>query len=65
MMRVPAKQISEQLVSVLRAWGMSDAHAGTSTRPLLPSFFSASPRWRPGAGWCSWACSAAIAPHST
>jgi LDH2 family malate/lactate/ureidoglycolate dehydrogenase len=34
-MRVPAKQISEQLVSVFRAWGMSDAHADTTAAMML------------------------------
>jgi len=34
-MRVPAKQIREQLVSVLRAWGMSDAHADTTAERML------------------------------
>jgi len=34
-MRVPAKQIREQLVSVLRAWGMSDAHAETTAEMML------------------------------
>ena len=34
-MRVPAKQIREQLVSVLRAWGMSDAHADTTAEMML------------------------------
>src|SRR5437762_9195906 len=34
-MRVPAKQIREQLVSVLRAWGMSDSHADTTAEMML------------------------------
>src|SRR5881394_1217364 len=34
-MRVPAKQIREQLVSVLRAWGMSEAHADTTAAMML------------------------------
>jgi LDH2 family malate/lactate/ureidoglycolate dehydrogenase len=34
-MRVPAKQIQEQLVSVLRAWGMSGAHAETTAAMML------------------------------
>ena len=34
-MRVPAKQIREQLVSVLRAWDMSDAHAETTAEMML------------------------------
>src|SRR5918996_2612483 len=34
-MRVPAKQIREQLLSVLRAWGMSDAHADTTAEMML------------------------------
>src|SRR5678815_4374207 len=34
-MRVPADQIREQLVSVLRAWGMSDAHADTTAEMML------------------------------
>src|SRR5437764_15465069 len=34
-MRVPAKQIREQLVSVLRAWGMSDAHADATAEMML------------------------------
>jgi LDH2 family malate/lactate/ureidoglycolate dehydrogenase len=34
-MRVPAKQIREQLVSVFRAWGMSDAHADTTAEMML------------------------------
>src|SRR3989441_8387104 len=35
MMRVPAKQIREQLVSVLSAWGMSEAHADTTAEMML------------------------------
>src|SRR5499426_2012881 len=34
-MRVPAEQIRQQLVSVLRAWGMSDAHAETTAGMML------------------------------
>jgi len=34
-MRVPAEQIRQQLVSVLRAWGMSDAHADTTAEMML------------------------------
>jgi LDH2 family malate/lactate/ureidoglycolate dehydrogenase len=34
-MRVPAARIREQLVSVLRAWGMSDAHADTTAEMML------------------------------
>ena len=34
-MRVPAKQIESQLVSVLRAWGMSDAHAATTAQVMV------------------------------
>ncbi|HKB26761.1 MAG TPA: Ldh family oxidoreductase [Methylomirabilota bacterium] len=34
-MRVHAKQIREQLVSVLRAWGMPDAHAETTAEMML------------------------------
>jgi LDH2 family malate/lactate/ureidoglycolate dehydrogenase len=34
-MRVSAKQIRQQLVSVLRAWGMSDAHAETTAEMML------------------------------
>jgi LDH2 family malate/lactate/ureidoglycolate dehydrogenase len=34
-MRVPAKQIREQLESVFRAWGMSDAHAATTAEMML------------------------------
>jgi LDH2 family malate/lactate/ureidoglycolate dehydrogenase len=33
--RFPAQQIREQLVSVLRAWGMSDAHAATTADMML------------------------------
>src|SRR5262245_60682189 len=35
MIRVAAKQIREQLVSVLRAWGMSDAHADTTAEMMV------------------------------
>jgi LDH2 family malate/lactate/ureidoglycolate dehydrogenase len=34
-MRVPAKLIREQLESVLRAWGMSEAHADTTAEMML------------------------------
>ena len=34
-MRVQAKQIREQLVSVLHAWGMSDAHADSTAEMML------------------------------
>ena len=34
-MRVPAEQIRQQLVSVMRAWGMSDAHAATTAGMML------------------------------
>ncbi|MGH7388024.1 MAG: Ldh family oxidoreductase [Candidatus Rokuibacteriota bacterium] len=34
-MRVSAKQVREQLGSVLRAWGMSEAHAGTTAEMML------------------------------
>ena len=34
-MRVPAQQIRGQLVSVLRAWGMSDAHADTTADMMV------------------------------
>jgi LDH2 family malate/lactate/ureidoglycolate dehydrogenase len=34
-MRVPAPQIRRQLVSVFRAWGMSDAHAETTAEMML------------------------------
>jgi LDH2 family malate/lactate/ureidoglycolate dehydrogenase len=34
-MHVPAKQIREQLLSVLRAWGMSEAHAETTAEMML------------------------------
>jgi LDH2 family malate/lactate/ureidoglycolate dehydrogenase len=33
--RIPASQIHEQLASVLRAWGMPDAHAGTTAEMML------------------------------
>ena len=33
--RVPAERIRAQLVSVLRAWGMSDAHADTTAAMML------------------------------
>src|SRR5687768_7889776 len=33
--RFPAEQIREQLASVLRAWGMSDAHAATTADMML------------------------------
>jgi LDH2 family malate/lactate/ureidoglycolate dehydrogenase len=33
--RFPAQQIREQLASVLRAWGMSDAHAATTADMML------------------------------
>ena len=33
--RILASQIREQLASVLRAWGMSDAHAGTTAEMML------------------------------
>src|SRR5215475_14127495 len=33
--RVAAPQIRQQLMSVLRAWGMSDAHAGTTAWMML------------------------------
>ena len=32
---VPSKQIRQQLVSVLRAWGMSEAHADTTADMML------------------------------
>jgi LDH2 family malate/lactate/ureidoglycolate dehydrogenase len=35
MMRVPAKQIEKQLVSVFRAWGMSDEHAATTAQVMV------------------------------
>src|SRR5919201_5898981 len=35
MMRIPAKHVREQLVSVLTAWGMSDAHADTTAEMML------------------------------
>src|SRR5712692_3997666 len=34
-MRVPSKQIHEQLASVFRAWGMSDAHAETTAQMMV------------------------------
>ena len=34
-MRVPSKQIHEQLVTVFRAWGMSDAHAETTAQMMV------------------------------
>ena len=34
-MRVPAKQIHEQLATVFRAWGMSDAHAETTAQVMV------------------------------
>ena len=34
-MRVPAKSIHEQLASVFRAWGMSDAHAETTAELMV------------------------------
>ena len=34
-MRVPSTQIKSQLVSVLRAWGMSDAHADTTAEMMV------------------------------
>jgi LDH2 family malate/lactate/ureidoglycolate dehydrogenase len=34
-MRVPSKQIHEQLVTVFRAWGMSDAHAETTAAMMV------------------------------
>jgi LDH2 family malate/lactate/ureidoglycolate dehydrogenase len=34
-MRVPAQQIRQQLLSVLRAWGMSDAHAETTAAMMV------------------------------
>ena len=34
-MRVLPQQIREQVVSVLRAWGMSDAHADTTAEMML------------------------------
>ena len=33
--RVPAQHIRHQLVSVLRAWGMSEAHADTTAEMML------------------------------
>src|SRR5438105_5883231 len=34
-MRVPSKNIHEQLASVFRAWGMSDAHAETTAEVMV------------------------------
>ena len=34
-MRVPAKKIRDQLVAVLRAWGMAGDHAGTTADMML------------------------------
>src|SRR5512145_2526586 len=34
-MRVPAPRIRQQLVSVLRAWGMSESHADTTAEMML------------------------------
>src|SRR5215470_5685337 len=34
-MRVPAEEIRRQLVSVFGAWGMSDAHAGTTAEMMV------------------------------
>src|SRR5687767_2792245 len=34
-MRVPSKSIHEQLASVFRAWGMSDAHAETTAEMMV------------------------------
>jgi LDH2 family malate/lactate/ureidoglycolate dehydrogenase len=34
-MRVPAPRVREQLVTVLRSWGMSDAHADTTAEMML------------------------------
>jgi LDH2 family malate/lactate/ureidoglycolate dehydrogenase len=34
-MRVPSKKIQEQLVTVMRAWGMSDAHAETTAEMMV------------------------------
>ena len=34
-MRVPSKQIAEQLASVFRAWGMSEAHADTTAEIMV------------------------------
>src|SRR4051812_28151797 len=34
-MRVPARQIRAQLVTVFRAWGMSDAHAETTAEMMV------------------------------
>ena len=36
-MRVPAQQIRRQLVSVFRAWGMSEAHADTTADMVVAS----------------------------
>ena len=33
--RFPAEQIREQLASVFRAWGMSDAHAATTAEMMV------------------------------
>ena len=35
LMRIPASKIREQLAAVLRAWGMSDAHAATTADMML------------------------------
>src|SRR5687768_14247492 len=35
LMGVPAPKIREQLIAVLRAWGMSDAHAATTAEMML------------------------------
>src|SRR5215510_13763530 len=34
-MRVPAQRIRQQLVSVFKAWGMSDAHADTTADMMV------------------------------
>ncbi len=34
-MRIPAKHIHEQLVAVLRTWGMSDAYAETTAEMMV------------------------------
>ena len=34
-MRVPSQKIHSQLVSVLRAWGMSEAHADTTAEMMV------------------------------
>src|SRR5207247_10700082 len=34
-MRVPAQQVRRQLVSVFRAWGMSEAHADTTADMMV------------------------------